>query len=90
MPHVQFTRHLRVHFPSLADAQVGGGTVAEVVTELDSLHPGMASYLVDDHGALRRHVNIFVNDELVRDRVRLKDPVRPGDRVYVMQALSGG
>jgi molybdopterin converting factor small subunit len=90
MPHVQFTRHLRVHFPALADAQVRGETVAEVVAELDSLHPGMASYLVDDHGALRRHVNIFVNDELVRDRVRLKDPVRPGDRVYVMQALSGG
>jgi hypothetical protein len=60
------------------------------VAALDEIHPGMGSYLVDDHGALRRHVNIFVNEELVKDRTRLKDPVRPGDRVFVMQALSGG
>ena len=90
MPDVQFTRHLRVHFPALRDVDVPGGSLAEVVRALDDLHPGLAAYLVDDQGALRKHVNIFVNDRLLDDRKGLTDRVGPGDRVFIMQALSGG
>jgi hypothetical protein len=87
---VQFTRHLNVHFPGLEDVVVEGATLAEIVAALDRLHPGLAGYLVDDRGGLRPHVNLFVNDELLRDRSSLSDPVGPTDRVFVMQALSGG
>ena len=45
---------------------------------------------MDDHGALRKHVNIFINDELLDDRETLRDEVTDKDRVFVMQALSGG
>ena len=90
MPDVQFTRHLRVHFPELRDVDVPGRSLAEVVQALDDLHPGLAAYLVDDQGALRKHVNIFVNDRLLDDRKGLRDRVAPGDRVFIMQALSGG
>ena len=90
MPHVQFTRHLSVHFPDLQDFEVEGSTLAEVVAALDRRQPGLAAYLVDDRGALRPHVNLFINDELLRDRAALSDPVGTADRVFVMQALSGG
>ncbi len=90
MAFVRFTRHLRTHIPDLADGEVAGATVAEIVAALDRNHPGLAGYLLDDQGSLRRHVNCFVNEESVRDRVKLSDPVRPGDTVFVMQALSGG
>ena len=90
MPRVQFTRHLLLHFPDLVETQLAAGTLAEVVRELDRRHPGIAGYLVDDRGALRKHVNIFVNDELLRDRAGLGDPVNDRDRVFIMQALSGG
>ena len=50
MPHVQFTRHLSVHFPDLQDFEVEGTSLAEVVAALDRRQPGLAAYLVDDRG----------------------------------------
>ena len=90
MPHVQFTRHLRLHFPDLREVDLEGATVAEVVEALDRLHPGLAAYLTDERGALRKHVNIFVDGELLEDRAALSDPLAPNARVFIMQALSGG
>jgi DNA-binding transcriptional ArsR family regulator len=90
MASVQCTRHLRLHFPDLEDVEVPGESLAQVVRALDGLHPGLADYLLDERGALRKHVNIFVNDGLLRDRRSLSDRVAPGDRVFIMQALSGG
>jgi len=90
MPHVRFTRHLYRFFPGLEETPVEAGTVGEVVAELDRKHPGLAAYLVDERGALRRHVNVFVGERPVRDRERLSDPLAPDSEVFIMQALSGG
>jgi molybdopterin synthase sulfur carrier subunit len=90
MPQVAFTSHLRVFFPALCDGDVPGGTVRDVIDELERRHPGLASYLVDDTGRLRRHANIFVGDEPIRDRATLGDALRAEDRVFILQALSGG
>ncbi|MBX3186353.1 MAG: MoaD/ThiS family protein [Labilithrix sp.] len=90
MPHVSFTRHLQRFFPTLAEGDVPGGTVREIVDELERRYPGLASYLTDETGKVRRHVNIFVGEEPIRDRDRLTDPLAPGDEVFILQALSGG
>lgn len=90
MPLVRFTSHLRRYFPTLEDQQVPGDTVAELVSALDRAYPGLRGYVVDERGALRKHVNIFVDQELVRDRVRLGDTVTAQSVVDVIQALSGG
>lgn len=93
MPTVRFTRHLQRFFPDLrADEgeRVPGGTVAEVVAALDARHPGLARYLVDDAGRLRRHVNIFKDGDMLADRHGLGDAVSDGTELLVVQALSGG
>jgi len=90
MPHVSFTRHLRQFFPTLADGEVPAATVRELIDALNRRYPGLASYLVDETGRLRRHVNIFVGEEPIGDRDGLSDAVGATDRVLVMQALSGG
>ena len=92
MPAVTLTRHLHSFFPQLGGEplQIEAGTVAEVVRALEELAPGIAFYLCDELGRLRRHVNIFIEQERVRDRARLSDPVGPETQVFVMQALSGG
>jgi sulfur-carrier protein len=90
MAHVAFTRHLSRFFPDLAEGEVPGATVREVIEELERRHPGLASYLVDETGRLRRHVNVFVGEEPIRDRERLGDALAPGARVFIVQALSGG
>ena len=67
-----------------------GATVGQVIDELERRHPGLASYLVDETGRLRRHVNVFVGEEPVRDRAALSDRLGPDARVFILQALSGG
>jgi len=93
MVHIRLTRHLQRFFPGLAadeGEQVEATTVAEAVQALDARFPGLAGYLVDDAGRLRRHVNIFRNGQMLRDRHGLTDPLAPGDELFVVQALSGG
>ncbi len=90
MPHVAFTSHLQVFFPGLRDGETAGTTVREVIDELERRHPGLASYIIDETGRLRRHVNIFVGDEPIHDRAKLSDALRSEDRVFILQALSGG
>ena len=91
MAHVRFTNHLKRFFPGLQTVEeVEGETVAGIVGALDERFPGLRGYLVDDHGALRPHVNVFIGEEMIQDRKTLQDPVGEGDRLYVFQALSGG
>jgi uncharacterized protein CbrC (UPF0167 family) len=90
MASVAYTSHLARFFPGLADERVDGATVADILRELDRRHPGLASYLVDEHGRLRQHVNIFIGEDGVRDRERLSDQVASEARLFIAQALSGG
>jgi len=62
MAQVVFTRHLSRFFPSLTAGEVPGATVRELIDELERRHPGLASYIIDEAGRLRRHVNVFVGD----------------------------
>ena len=90
MAHVAFTKHLVRFFPALTEGEVPGATVREVIDELDRRHPGFASYVMDETGRLRRHVNVFVGEEPISDRERLADPLAPADKLFILQALSGG
>lgn len=89
MPTVLFTSALQ-RFLEAPSATVAGGTVGEALAAVFAERPALRGYVLDDQGAVRRHVNIFVNGQPVRDRVRLADPVAPGDEIYVFQALTGG
>jgi hypothetical protein len=92
MVKVELTSHLFTFFPELKGKElwVDAQNVAEVVSELEKMAPGLAGYICDERGSLRTHVNIFVGDERVLDRRRLGDPVKAGGKVFIMQALSGG
>ena len=92
MVTVELTQHLYQFFPDLRHRRlvVKAATVADVVKEVDKLAPGLAFYLCDERGRLRQHVNIFVQDEMLTDRVHLTDRVDPNGRVLIVQALSGG
>jgi len=90
MAHVAFTPHLARYFPDLRAEVVAASDVAQLVVELERAHPGLAAYSIDERGSLRKHVNVFVDGRVVRDRESLRDALTPGSRVYVAQALSGG
>jgi molybdopterin synthase sulfur carrier subunit len=92
VPRVELTSHLFQFFPDLEgrEIHVEGRTVAEVVRAMEALAPGFGFYVCDEAGRLRQHVNVFVDEKRVVDRATLGDPVGPGSRVFVFQALSGG
>jgi hypothetical protein len=89
---VQLTRHLFAFFPHLEGRviEVEGDDVAGVVRALDALAPGIGFYLCDERGRLRPHVNVFLGNEMIRDRRALGDAVQAGQTVHILQALSGG
>ncbi len=90
MPHVKFTNHLQRFFPDLHSTTVSGNTIADIVAALDQQYPGLAAYIIDERGALRKHVNIFIGDEMILDRKSLQDVVTDDDQIFIFQALSGG
>lgn len=89
MAQVSFTENLRRHV-DCPPVSVGGGTVRQVLDAVFADNPRLRSYILDDQGRVRRHVNVFINGSFVADRMALSDPVAPEDEVFVFQALSGG
>ena len=73
-----------------AQVDVEGATISEVLSALESQHPGFSDKLFDDSGALVRYVNVFVDDDDVRFMDGLETPVRDGATVSIMQAVAGG
>lgn len=90
MAKVKFTSALNRFFPSLTEVEISGSTVKETLYNADKTYPGILQYLVEEDGQLRKHVNIFVQGELIKDRVTLQDAVHGNDELLIFQALSGG
>lgn len=92
MARVTLTRHLFAFFPQLEGQalEVDATDVAGVVRALEVLAPGIGFYLCDERGRLRPHVNVFIGNAMVRDRRQLSDAVAAGDKISILQALSGG
>lgn len=88
MPHVSFTKNLQRHV-ECPPAHVAGSTVRAALEAYFALHPRARDYVLDEQGAVRKHVVVFVRGEQVRDRM-LAEAVDEAAEIYVMQALSGG
>ena len=89
MTRVVFTDNLQRHVPC-PPVEVQATTVHEALAAVFTNNPRLRGYVVDERGALRKHMSVFVDGEQLRDRTTLSDPVQPDGEVYVMQALSGG
>jgi len=89
MARVSFAKAIQRHAACPA-ADVAGDTLRGVLDGYFEAHPAARTYVLDERGAVRKHVAVFVNDTLVVDRELLSDSIAAGDRVTVFQALSGG
>lgn len=89
MATVVFTSNIQRHV-QCPRAQADGGTVREVLERVFAANPQARSYVLDDQAALRRHMTVFVDGRMIRDRTRLSDPVSDDSTIHVFQALSGG
>jgi molybdopterin synthase sulfur carrier subunit len=89
MAKVVFTPNVQRHVGCPA-AEAAGATVREVLERVFANNPQARGYVLDDQSALRRHMTIFVDGRMIRDRTRLADAVTDTSTIYVFQALSGG
>ena len=89
MPRLVFTENIQRHVPCPA-RDVPGATVREVLEAAFRENPRARGYVLDDAGALRQHMAVFVDGRLIDDPRGLADAVGPDSEIYVMQALSGG
>jgi sulfur-carrier protein len=69
-----------------AEHAIEGATIAELLRALERDHPATGGWILDERGRIRRHINVFVNGE----RSGEETPVRTGDNVDVLPAISGG
>jgi hypothetical protein len=89
MTTLSFTPNLLRHVQA-PTGRVEGATVREVLEAYFQIHPQVRGYVLDEQGAVRKHVAVFLNQESIHDRATLSDPVEPDDDIFVIQALSGG
>jgi hypothetical protein len=86
---VAFTENLRRHV-ACPTVEASGTTVREVLGQIFAENPRLGGYVLDERGALRKHMVVFVDGRQITDRESLSDEVEAGSELYVMQALSGG
>jgi molybdopterin synthase sulfur carrier subunit len=89
MAEVHFTRWLREWAPP-GPVNVSGKTVGEALASLFEQQPQLQSYVVDERGALRKHVCIFADGQRLARDATMGHAVAPDSKLCVMQALSGG
>jgi len=89
MPTVAFTENIQRHVPCPV-TEAAGNTVRDVLDAVFAGNPQARGYVLDEQGELRKHMAIFLDGRMIRDRTGLTDPVGPDSKLYVMQALSGG
>ena len=89
MAEITFTKHLE-RFLSVPPRSAAGDTVRAVLGNVFEDNPNLQGYVLDDRGRLRKHVTVFVDGQMIRDRDELSDIVGETSQIYVMQALSGG
>jgi molybdopterin converting factor small subunit len=81
---------LRSYTGGAKEVAADGSTLAELLESLETAHPGIKNRVIDESGALRRFVNIYVGDEDVRFAGGLAAPVAEGSKVSIIPAVAGG
>jgi sulfur-carrier protein len=81
---------LRTYTGGAAKVEAEGGTLAEVLDDLEKNHTGIRARILDDEGKLRRFVNLYVSDEDVRFADGLDTTIPDGGSVSIIPAVAGG
>ena len=72
------------------EVEIAGNTVAEIIDNLGTAHPGIKERLYDEEGEVRRFINIYVNEEDIRFLTGKETPLKDGDQVSIIPAIAGG
>jgi len=89
MPHIAFTSQLQ-RFTETPEVHTAAATLRDALEAAFEVNPRLRHYVLDEQGHLRQHVVVYISGRRVADREALTDSLASDDRVYVLQALTGG
>ena len=81
---------MRYYTDNQAEAAVQGATVIEALNNALEKYPALKTHVFDSDGKLRRHINVFINDENIRDLEGLETELKEEDRITLLASISGG
>ncbi|OGH56144.1 MAG: molybdopterin synthase sulfur carrier subunit [Candidatus Lindowbacteria bacterium RIFCSPLOWO2_12_FULL_62_27] len=81
---------LRQYTGNQATVAVDGKTVGDTLQNLAAAHPGLKTHIFTDNGKLRSFVNVFVNEDDIRQKGDMNAPVKNGDEVSIVPSIAGG
>jgi len=74
-----------------AEVKIEGATVGEVLKKMDAQFQGFGErVLEDDRKNVKRFINVFVNEDSIRDKKDLETEVKPGDTISILPSIAGG
>jgi molybdopterin synthase sulfur carrier subunit len=81
---------LRKHTGGVGEIEALGASVQQLLDSLTAEHTGLSESVLDEHGRIRRSINVFVNQQNIRHLNGLDTPLADGDRVSIVSAIAGG
>jgi molybdopterin converting factor small subunit len=87
---VQLPGVLRTHCGGATDLTVSAATVRATLEEIERSYPALHRCVCDETGAVRRHINVFVNSDHMRELDGLDTALVAGDTITILPAVSGG
>jgi molybdopterin synthase sulfur carrier subunit len=73
-----------------AEVKIEGSTVGEVLQKIDSLYKGFGERVLDEGKSVKRFINIYVNEDNIRDKKDLATELKNGDTVSILPSIAGG
>jgi molybdopterin synthase sulfur carrier subunit len=81
---------LRVYCDGVSNLTLSAPSVGFALEQLAASHPSLYRNVCDETGTVRRHINVFVNKNHIRDLEGLDTALSPGDVILIVPAVSGG
>ena len=89
MIKVILTANLQAYYPE-PKFELEVSNLRDILKKMDERRPRFSHYVLEDDGSIRKHVNIFINGDIIRDKSTVDVKLAPGTQIHIMQALSGG
>jgi MoaD family protein len=90
MPSLRIPTPLRTYAEGQSEIELQGSTVNDVMDDLVAKHPALRPHLFNGDGQLRPFVNLFLNEDNVRDLQGMDTPLNEGDRLMLIPSIAGG
>jgi sulfur-carrier protein len=86
---VRIPTPLRPVTGGLGEHKLEGATVGDILRQLDAKYAGFADRVFDENG-VKRFINVYLNDDNIRDKKNLDTEVKAGDTISILPAIAGG